>query len=156
MLLAKPKAYIREQVVRQRSRVMHRSDREACRGSRARLEVRRQVDLLAWTGCTMVSERRLEVGYLLLRFTLVSATRKQSARRCPALSFADRAWISMLWAQGCAMPDIFLKSSVNSGLYTEKNVWFDYSEFWSNINKSEFFNWIYYSSWENWNFDLYN
>jgi hypothetical protein len=38
----------------------------------------------------------LEVGYLLLRFALVSATRKESARRCPALSFADRAWISMV------------------------------------------------------------
>lgn len=82
-------------VMEERRRVMHGGDREACRGSRARLEVRRQVDLLAWTGCTMVSGRRLEVGHLLLRFTLVSATRKESARGCPALSLADRAWISM-------------------------------------------------------------
>lgn len=66
--------------MRQKGRVMHEGDREACRRSRARLEVRRQVDLLAWTGCTMVSGRRLEVGHLLLLFTLVPTTR----RRAPA------------------------------------------------------------------------
>lgn len=61
------------------------------------------------------------------------------------------------------MLDIFLESSVNSGLYTEKtekNVWLDYSEFWLKnaiwIEKFEFFNGIYYSSWDNWNSDLYN